>query len=58
MMTYIGGLLCLVCGGVFISIWFGYAPQPLLELGVPMFAWVGGALFGAVLLYFNRRPGN
>ena len=58
MMTYIGGLLVLVCGGIFISIWYGVAPEMILELPVPFGAWVGGMFAGAILLYFNRRPGN
>jgi hypothetical protein len=58
MLTYIGGLVCLVFGGIFISLWYGVAPQAIVELPVPMYVWVLGALGGAVLIYFNRRPGN
>jgi len=58
MLTVIGALLCLGCGGVFISIWMGVAPEQILALPVPMWGWVAASLFGAVLMYFNRRPGD
>lgn len=53
------GVLCLVAGlSIFGLIMSDNAPAVLLELPVPVLAWLVLAGVGAVLIFLNRRPGN
>jgi len=52
MILFVGGL---ICAGLLFT---GAAPEALLGLPVGFWGWVGASALGAILIYFNRRPGN
>ena len=53
------GFILLVVGGIAAALTFlGLAPDALRDLPIPFAGWVGLAIAGALLMYFNRRPGN
>lgn len=53
------GLICLIAGlGIFGLIFSDNAPDALLNLPVPGWAWLALAAVGALLMLLNRRPGN
>jgi hypothetical protein len=57
-MTIIGFILFLGGLGIAGAIFMGAAPAAITALPVPFIAWIGVAVVGAVLIMFNRRPGN
>ncbi len=57
-MTPIGFILLIagaLAGG---SIYFQVAPQFLADLPLSFMHWIGVAVLGAILVYFNRRPSD
>lgn len=57
-MTLVGLVLFLV-GAIAAGLMaIGVAPGFLLDLGLSMPMWLGVAVAGAALLWFNRRPGG
>ncbi len=58
MMTILGLLLFLFGTAAAILSWLGLAPDALGNLGLSAPAWLGVAVLGAVVLWFNRRPGG
>lgn len=57
-MTIVGVILVIIGGGAAGLIFTGNAPEQLANLPLPFAAWIGIAIAGLVLIYFNRRPGN
>ena len=33
-------------------------PEAVVNIGIPLWAWIAVMVAGALLIYFNRRPGN
>lgn len=57
-MTILGLLLFLAGTAGAILFWLGLAPEALGNLGLSAPGWLGVAVLGAVILWFNRRPGG
>ncbi len=57
-MTIVGVMLLLVGGAAAVLIFTGAAPDAILSLPVPLWAWVVVAVVGLVLIVLNRRPAN
>ena len=57
-MTIIGLILLLVGGAASMLILTDNRPEFLLTMPFPEWVWFLGALGGALLMYFNRRPSN
>ena len=57
-MTIVGFVLLAVSAGVSGMLYTGNAPDSILALPLPFWAWIAMALVGAATMYLNRRPGN
>jgi hypothetical protein len=57
-MTILGVLLILVGVGAAGLLFTGNAPEQLLSLPLPVWAWLVLAVVGAVLIVMNRRPND
>ena len=57
-MTRLGIVLMIICGGISLMMFLGIAPEALYSLPVGLWAWIGGAIAGLVLVILNRRPAN
>jgi len=57
-MTTVGLALLVVGAGIAALLYTGNAPEAVAALPLSFEAWIVVAIAGAVLMYFNRRPGN
>ncbi len=57
-MTKVGIVLLVIGGVASLLILTGSQPEALGNLMVPLWAWAGAAGAGALIIMFNRRPGN
>ena len=57
-MTILGIILLIVGGAMSALLITGAAPQAVLDLPVPLPAWVVVAVVGVVFLILGRRPAN
>jgi hypothetical protein len=57
-MSIVGWILLLAGAAISVLIIIGQAPEVLLNLPVPLLAWMGIAVLGLVIVLLTRRPGD